>query len=154
MTTASVYPNAPDLTTEDYLLVGVATCFIKLEGEVEEVTIVEPIPSAAFGALRSGIPTSYQLAYGTTLGAVLPGDQPQFLPEFPAGSSFCESFVERAFAAARTYRRDPGAAEHVPVGTVYREFNHSTQRKRVLNADNIVRTEDNVKQHEYTHKVL
>jgi UDP-galactopyranose mutase len=34
------------------------------------------------------------------------------------------------------------------------EFNHSTERKRLLNAVHVVRKEDNVKQHEYTHKVL
>jgi hypothetical protein len=148
------YPNASDLNPEDYILIGVATCFVKAEGEVEEITVLEPIPSAALGALLSGIPTSYQVAYGTQLGKILADDGPQKLPAFPKESLFCEDFAERAFAAVRTYRREPKAAEHIPVGGSYDEFNHSTQRKRILNAENIVSKEDNVKQHAYTHQVL
>lgn len=153
-TSPETYPNAPDLTAEDYVLVGVATCFVKQDGEVEEVTVLEPIPSAGLAALLGGIPTSYKVAYGIRLGAVLVDETPQALPEFPEDSIFCEDFVERAFAAARTYRRNVEATQHIPLGSTYHEFNYSTQRKRVLNAEKIVRKEDNVKQHEYTHKVL
>jgi hypothetical protein len=42
----------------------------------------------------------------------------------------------------------------VPVGTRRDDFNYSLERKRVLNAENVVSTEDNVKQHKYTHEVL
>jgi hypothetical protein len=34
------------------------------------------------------------------------------------------------------------------------DFNYSLDRKRVLNASKVVRTEDNVKQHSHTHQVL
>ncbi len=70
MTTAIVYPNAPELCADDYIAVGVATCFIKEEGEVFEVQVIEAIPSAALEAIVKGIPTSYKMAWGTTLGSV------------------------------------------------------------------------------------
>lgn len=152
---STAYPNAPDLTPDDYLLVGVATCFVKQDGEVSEITLLEPIPSAyAESVILSKIPTSYQVAFGTSLGQVLQGDQPQRLEAFPEGASFCEEFAERAFAAARTYHRNPQVKTHVPQGDRFTDFNYSTQPKRVVNAETVVRVEDNVKQHEYTHKVL
>jgi hypothetical protein len=40
------------------------------------------------------------------------------------------------------------------LGTVRNDFTYSLERKRVLNSERIIRTEDNVKQHEHTHKVL
>ncbi|MGE5656849.1 MAG: hypothetical protein ACM37W_09545 [Actinomycetota bacterium] len=154
MTTAIAGPNAPDLCADDYLVVGLATCFIKEDGEVHQVKIVEPIPSAALEAIVKGIPTSYEMACGTTLGAVLKDETPQMLPEFPKEAQFADDFNFRAVAATRTYKSRPAAQSHVPLGTVRRDFNYSVDRKRVLNSQRIIRTEDNVKQHEYTHKVL
>ncbi|WP_353258309.1 hypothetical protein [Prochlorothrix hollandica] len=154
-TTASAYANAPDLSTDDYVLVGVSTCFVRDDGEVKEVKVLEPIPSAAaLTILESPIPTSYRIAYGTTLGAVLRDGVPQGLAEFPGDAQFCVDFEERAFAAARTHRRDPRVVEQVPVGSAYDGFNYSTERKRVLNESHTVRPEDNVKQHAHTHQVL
>lgn len=154
MTTATSYPNAPDVSADDYLVIGLATCFIKEDGEVHQVPIVEPIPSAALEAIVKGIPTSYQMACGTTLGAVLPGETPQLPGEFPPHAQFGDEFVQRAIAATRTYKRRPCAQEIIPPGTTRNDFNYSVERKRVLNSQRIVKTEDNVKQHEYTHKVL
>lgn len=152
MTTS--YPTAPDLATEDYLLLGLATCFIKADGEVFQVKVIEPIPSAALEALMKGIPTSYELATATTLGTVLIDDQPQLPPNFPPDTQFCDEFAFRAIAAARTYKSRPAAQAHIPLGTTKTDFNYSTERKRVLNSDRIVKPEDNVKQHAYTHQVL
>ena len=154
MTTATYYTNAPDVSADDYLVVGLATCFIKEDGEVLQVPIVEPIPSAALEAIVKGIPTSYQMACGTTLGAILAGESLQIPPEFPREAHFGAEFVERALAAARTYKRKPSAQNIIPQGTLKQDFNYSVDRKRVLNAQRIVKTEDNVKQHEHTHKVL
>ena len=154
MTTATVYPNAPDLSANDYLVIGLATCFVKEGGEVYQVKMVEPIPSAALEAIVKGIPTSYEMACATTLGAVLAGETPQKPADFPSTAKFPEAFAQRAIAAARTYKSRPVAKQHIPAGTTRNDFNYSTERKRVLNAENIVRTEDNVKQHEYTYKVL
>ncbi|WP_017719038.1 hypothetical protein [Kamptonema formosum] len=154
MATAISYPNAPDLSADDYLAVGLATCFIKEDGEVHQVKVVEPIPSAALEAIVKGIPTSYQMVCGTTLGAVLAGDTPQLPADFPAEAQFCDEFSFRALSAARTYKSRPQAQSHVPLGSKRDDFNYSLERKRVLNSQRIVRVEDNVKQHEYTHKVL
>ncbi|MBE9093164.1 hypothetical protein [Tychonema sp. LEGE 07203] len=154
MTTSTVYPTAPDLCTDDYIAVGLATCFIKEEGEVHQVKIIEAIPSAALEAIVKGIPTSYEMAWGTTLGSVLEGDSPKRLPEFPPEAQFSDEFGFRAIAAARTYKIRPEAQVHIPSGTVRNDFAYSLERKRVLNSERIVRTEDNVKQHDHTHKVL
>jgi hypothetical protein len=148
------YPNAPDVAAENYVAIGLATCFIREDGEVREIQIIEPIPSAALEALFKGTPTSYQLAYATTLGAILDGETPIRLPEFPAEAQFCDEFAFRAITATRTYNSRPAAQSHIPLGTKYDSFNFSLDRKRVLNTQRVISTEDNVKQHEYTHKVL
>lgn len=154
MTTAFVDANGSDVSANDYLVVGLATCYIREEGEMREVKVVEPIPSSALEALFKGIPTSYSLACATTLGAVVTGDGVQKPTEFPETVEFCEDFAQRAIAVTRTYKSRPSAQELIPQGTTKADFNFSTERRRVLNALNEVRTEDNVKQHEYTHKVL
>jgi hypothetical protein len=153
MTTAPI-ANLSDLSANDYVVLGLATCFIKEDGEVFEVKVVEPIPSAALEALVKGIPTSYEIAIATTINAVLPSDTPQLPAEFPAEAQFCDEFTDRLAAAARTYKARPVAQDCIPVGSTRTDFNYSTERKRVLNSQRIIRTEDNVKQHEYTHKVL
>ena len=154
MTTATVYANAPDLCTDDYVALGLATCFIKEDNEVHQVKVVEAIPSAALEAIVKGIPTSYQMACGTTLGAVLDGETLQLPADFPADAQFSDEFSFRAIAAARTYKIRPQAQSHIPLGTVRQDFNYSLERKRLLNSARIVNTEDNVKQHSHTHKVL
>lgn len=154
MTAATSLATAPDLDAESYVVIGVAVCFLKDEAGLQELALLEPIPAAALGALLKGVATSYNQAFGTTLGAVVSGDRPQRLDRFPAEAQFCSDFVERAIAAARTFQRDPQAASQIPVGSQFAEFNHSTERKRLLNAVHVVKTEDNVKQHAYTHQVL
>jgi hypothetical protein len=154
MTTAISYQDAPDLTTDDYIVIGLSTCFIKEDGEVYQVEVVEPIPSAALEALFKGIPTSYKLAYATTLGAVLNGDTPILPDGFPTSAQLGEEFVSRVFAAARTYKRREISKALIPLGTTHTDFQYSTERKRVLNAARVVNKEDNVKQHSHTHKVL
>jgi hypothetical protein len=154
MTTTFSYPNTSDLTPEEYLVLGLATCYIKEDGEVHEVKVIEPIPSAALEAIVKGIPTSYSMATATTIGTVLPSETPQIPSGFPSESQFCDDFSFRATAAARTYKARSQAQAHISVGTIRTDFNHSTERKRVLNSQRIVTNEDNVKQHEHTHKVL
>jgi hypothetical protein len=154
MTTALVYPNATDLAADDYIAIGLATCFIKDDGEVHQVKIAEPIPSAALEAITKGIATSYELACGTTLGAVLSSEIPQLPEGFPPETQFCDDFAERLTAAARTYKKRPTAQDIIPIGSTKSDFNFSVERKRVLNSERIIKTEDNVKQHSYTHQVL
>ncbi len=154
MTAIAPLANAPDLVSHDYVVIGLATCFIKQDGEVSEITVVEPIPSASLDALMTGIPTSYREAIATTIGTVLPNGTPQLPAEFPAEAQLCDDFADRVIAATRTYKARPEAQSHIPAGTHKTDFHYSTEKKRVLNARRMVRKEDNVKQHEYTHKVL
>ncbi|NJL35591.1 MAG: hypothetical protein HC840_31695 [Leptolyngbyaceae cyanobacterium RM2_2_4] len=154
MTPATTDSISSDLASDDYVVVGLATCFIKDEGEIHSVKVAEPIPSAALEAILKGIPTSYELAYATSLGAVLCEGTPQMPATFPVEAQFCDEFANRAIAAARTYKARPVATEHIPKGTTRQDFNFSLERKRILNSERIIKAEDNVKQHAYTHQVL
>jgi hypothetical protein len=154
MTNTTLFANAPDLTSDDYCVFGLATCFVREDGETLQVEVVEPIPSAALEAILKGIPTSYQLVCAKTLGEFFAGDTPQMPTEFPALAQFCENLTERSIAAARTYKSHAQTQEYIPLGTLRQDLNYSVDRKRVLNAVNVIRTEDNVKQHSHTHKVL
>ncbi len=116
--------------------------------------MVEPIPSAALEALFKNIPTSYSRAIATTLGAVVDATTMKIPESFPAEARFCPDFVDRALAAARTYQARSESTNLIPLGKTHTDFNFSTERKRVLNAEHVVKTEDNVKQHAYTHQVL
>ncbi|MEB3310606.1 MAG: hypothetical protein VKJ02_10260 [Snowella sp.] len=154
MTTAPVFSNAPDITGHDYCVIGLSTCFIKDDGEFHQVNVLEPIPSAALEAILKGVPTSFQWARAMTVGEVIVDDQPSKSAYFPESAQFCDNFVERIVATIRTYKSRPQAQVHIPLGSVREDLNYSLERKRVLNATNIVRAEDNVKQHPHTHQVL
>ena len=61
-----------------------------------------------------------------------------------------ERLEERVLLAA-----DPVVSIDIPAADLINEdFNFSTEKKRVLNQENIVSKEDNIKQHSHTHKVL
>jgi hypothetical protein len=156
MTNVTLFPDIQDICADDYCILGLATCFIRDEGEIQQVKIVEPIPSAALEAILKGIPTSYEFAIAQSLGDIFGEDasNPKMPSEFPKEAHLCDNFTERALSATRTYKRRPEAQAHIPLGTKCSDFNYSLERKRVLNALNVVKTEDNVKQHEYTHKVI
>jgi hypothetical protein len=154
MTTATPILKTTDITADDYCVFGLATCFLKNDGEFQQVQVIEPIPSAALEAVIKGIPTSYHSACAKSVGEVLIDDTLQVPSEFPSDAQFCEDFNERLVAAVRTYKRRPEATKHIPLGSLKDDFNFSLDRKRVLNAVNVVRTEDNVKQHSHTHQVL
>ncbi|MCW6036762.1 hypothetical protein K4A83_10880 [Spirulina subsalsa FACHB-351] len=154
MASATLFPNAPDVSATDYCVFGLATCFVRDGGEVSQVEVIEPIPSSALEALMKGIPTSYQWASGKNLGDFFGADEITIPAEFPSDAKLCENFAERAVAASRTYKRRPEAQVLIPLGTKKEDFNYSTEKKRVLNAENMVSAEDNVKQHAYTHQVL
>ncbi|EFA72939.1 conserved hypothetical protein [Raphidiopsis brookii D9] len=154
MTTAISHPNGLDLRTDDYIVIGLATCFYKEDGEVHELEIIEPIPSAALEAIIKGIPTSYKLVCATTLGSILDGENLLLPSGFPETAQFSEEFLQRTFSATRTYKRRESAQSFIPLGTTKSDFNYSTERKRVLNAARVVTKEDNIKQHSHTHKVL
>ncbi len=154
MTTAAPYPEATDITKQDYIVIGLATCYFKEDGEVHQIDVIEPIPSASLEAILKGIPTSYKLASATTLGTILDHDTLILPSGFPENAQFGDQFVERAFAAVRTYKRRESAKSLIPLGTTTTSLNYSTERKRVLNAARVVTKEDNIKQHPHTHKVI
>jgi hypothetical protein len=150
----NILENAEDLTLDDYLVIGLATCFFRDDEGVHEIKVIEPIPSSALEALMKGIPTSYELAYGTKLGELFKNGTVEISAEFPADAQLGDDFELRSLSASRTYKRRPQAQLHIPLGTVYRDFKYSTERKRVLNAARVVTKDDNVKQHAYTHQKL
>lgn len=156
MTSTNLFAQATDLSAEDYCVLGLATCFVREDGEIEQLTVLEPIPSAALEALIKGIPTSYQSACSKTLGEIFQEDTVQIPSDLVTESeiNLCDRFAERVAAATRTYKSRPEAKKHIPLGTVKQDFNYSLERKRVLNTSRAVSTEDNVKQHSHTHKVL
>lgn len=154
MTHSSPLATAPDLSDSDYVVLGLATCFIREDADIHPVKVVEPIPSAALETILKGIETSYEFAHATTLGAIFEQDSIKIPNEFPPEAQLCDEFNDRVIATARTYRSNSGSTTYISVGTTYRELNYSVARKRLLNSERIVKTEDNVKQHEYTHKTL
>ncbi|ELR97294.1 hypothetical protein [Gloeocapsa sp. PCC 73106] len=154
MTVTSLLTQAEDIKKDDYCVLGLATCFLKEDGEFHQVQIVEPIPSAALEAILKGIPTSYQLACAKLVKDIIQDDQVQIPPEFPESAQIGDDFLERMIATIRTYKSRPTAQAYIPLDTVRDDFNYSLERKRVLNTVNIVRNEDNVKQHPHTHKQL
>ncbi len=156
MSNTALFSQAADLAADDYCVLGIATCFVRDEGEIEQLTVLEPIPSAALEALLKGIPTSYQSACAKTLGEIFQDETVKIPSELQADGeiNICDRFAERVAAATRTYKSRPQAQEHIPLGVVKKDFNYSLERKRVLNTSRTVSTEDNVKQHSHTHKVL
>ncbi len=154
MTDSLMPPNVADVPLDSYVVMGLATCFIKEDGKLQPIKVVEPIPSAAIEALVKGIPTSYEMAVATTFGAVWSNGRAVVPEAFPADTQLCEDFEERLLAAARSFRSYPVAQTLISLGQTKADFNFSTERKRMLNVERVVNTEDNVKQHEYTHQVL
>ncbi len=154
MTTGTPQPDMSDVSAENYVVVGLATCFVKQDGKLEPVKIVEPIPSAALEAILKGIPTSYEMALATTFGALIDNETLHLPQQFPAEAQFCDDFESRLSATARSYSSRPAAQVHIDQGQMKTDFNFSTERKRILNSERIVSTDDNVKQHAYTHQVL
>ena len=145
--------NAPELSAGDYVVVGIATCFRRQDGEMATLKVLEPVPSAYLESLLQGIPTSYETVMATTVGELLDGDTVIRQIGIP-DVLLCENFSDRAIAAARTYQGRPSAQTLIPMGTQQTNLNYSTEKKRVLNFKNVVKTEDNVRQHAHTHKKL
>jgi hypothetical protein len=148
-------PNSDsDLAPDSYVLLGLATCYLRKEGETEELHVIEPVPSAYLEVLLQGTATSYRKVWGTTLAQALAMDASTVTVE-PQGDAYrCADFDQRVLAAARTYQSRPQATLAIPTGTTRTDLNYSTEKKRILNPKNKVSKTDNVKQHKYTHEVL
>jgi len=98
--------------------------------------------------MAAGARTSYKTVYGLSYGEAAQRSKEQ-LPEIFAEAHFCDKWGVRLEAAARTWQR-PHAQDNlmdiVPLGKVRSDFNFSLDDKRVLNFENIVTDDDNVKQ--------
>ncbi len=152
MTLNAILETAPELTDSAYVVVGVATCFRRNEDELESVKVLEPIPSAYLESLLQGIPTSYEVVLATTLSDLQNDDVASRFGI--ADVHLCENYRDRIIAAARTYQGRPAAQTLLAPGTQHTDLNYSTEKKRVLNFKNVVKAEDNVRQHSHTHKKL
>lgn len=153
MTSNTILDNNSDPAIADYLVAGIASCFLRNEGELEMVRVLEPVPSAYLESVLQGIPTSYEVIFATTVGHLLDDNEVAKLMDH-YDASLGENFSDRVAAAARTYKMRPSATELIPASTPYTDLNHSTEKKRVLNVKNVVKKEDNVRQHKYTHQKL
>ncbi len=143
---------ANDIPADAYVILGLAECFVQVEGKLQPVEMIEPIPSAALEALLHGLPTSYHYAKAFTYAQAI--DTAAVVQAFPSTAHLCDDYGDRLAAATRTYLARPQSTRHIPLGETYRNFNTSTERKRVLNSERMVTAADNVKQHAYTHQVL
>eukprot|EP00879_Flechtneria_rotunda_P017948 GHRR01018812.1.p1 GENE.GHRR01018812.1~~GHRR01018812.1.p1 ORF type:complete len:147 (+),score=75.85 GHRR01018812.1:148-588(+) len=98
--------------------------------------------------MATGAKTSFKIATGVTFADAMQRSK-QALPESFTEGIFCDDWTYRLEAAARTWQR-PHAQDNlmdiVPLGKVRSNFNFSLDNKRVLNFDNVVTDDDNVKQ--------
>ncbi|MDX5438706.1 MAG: hypothetical protein LPK03_16010 [Pontibacter sp.] len=145
---------ATDLPADSYVVMALATCYLRNDGEVHEVALIEPVPSAHLETVLNGVTTSYKVLWATQLGAALQGDLPDAVANHSPKAQLCADFPQRVQAAARTYQSRPSAERLIPQGAVHTDMNYSTERKRVLNSQRKISKRDNVKQHKYTHEVL
>ncbi|GAQ86970.1 hypothetical protein KFL_003230150 [Klebsormidium nitens] len=139
----------PEFFDDDYIVVGLAHCFVKDDNsKLQDVFVIEGIPAGAVECMDNGGVTCYKHSYGTTLGEILKQDA-SILPEEFQGGVFADDFDYRTKCAARTWKRSH-AQEHllnmVPIGSVRSDFNYKIEDKRVLNQENDVKDEDNIKQ--------
>jgi hypothetical protein len=58
MTTIIAYADATAFNTDEYIMLCLATCLYKEDGEVDQIEVIEPIPSAALEAICKQITTS------------------------------------------------------------------------------------------------
>lgn len=148
-------PSIPaDLAPDSYVLMGVATCYLRQDGETLAVEVVEPVPSAYAETLLQGTPTAYRQIWGTNLTTALALDPATLTLDGVDNIQRCPDFDQRVVATARTYQNRPHLATTIPVGTHRQDLNYSLTHKRILNPKNRVSRTDNVKQHKYTHEVL
>lgn len=151
-TSTSAAPT--DLPADAYVVLGLATCYLRQDGETTQIQVVEPLPSAYLETVLKGVATSYSALAVTTLAAALANPVAWLSVEQQPTTYPCEDFSERLQAAARSYLHRPEATKLLSEGTVYTDLNFSLDQKRILNPRNKVSKADNVKQHQYTHQVL
>ncbi|GMH32745.1 hypothetical protein BSKO_00579 [Bryopsis sp. KO-2023] len=145
----AAYGEDPTCDASTYLSLGLATCFEKTkEGKLAEKAVIEPVAAASLESLANGAATSFTAVTGVTLEDALQRNR-EILPEEFSSGLFCEDYVFRCNAAARTWTRShaqDNLMDIVPLGQVKSNFNFSVEHKRVLNFENVVDDDDNIKQ--------
>lgn len=137
------------LEPDVYCCLGMSHCFKKAEdGRLADVMVIEPISSSSLECMATGAKTSFKLATGISFADAMARDKAR-LPEQFGEAFFCDEWAYRLEAAARTWQR-PHAQDNlmdlVPLGKVRTNFNFNLDNKRVLNFENVVTDDDNVKQ--------
>uniref|UniRef100_A0A7S0WIT2 Uncharacterized protein n=1 Tax=Pyramimonas obovata TaxID=1411642 RepID=A0A7S0WIT2_9CHLO len=150
---ANTFADEVVMTGEEYVVVGLAHCFEKIENKLVPRFVVEPVTAGTVHSMAAGALTSYKALTSLTLGEAIKMDL-SALPDAirsEDGVQFADNFVFRTECAARTWSR-PHAVEHcqdiVPsCPDVRSDWNYSvTNNTRILNFENIVNDDDNVKQ--------
>eukprot|EP00898_Chlorokybus_atmophyticus_P000052 jgi/Chlat1/1047/Chrsp110S01557 len=146
---AALVSYAEDLADDDYLVVGKAHCFVKQDGgKLVDCYVVEPIPAGALECMDNGGVTCYEVVTAVKFGDIIKQDI-KVLPEVYADATFCEDFEFRTVCTARTWKRahaEEVIKKFVPLGTSRSDFNLRLDDKRVLNMENVVTDDDNIKQ--------
>ncbi|KAL2621827.1 hypothetical protein R1flu_002032 [Riccia fluitans] len=141
--------SEPEFEDEDYIVLGLAHCFTKdADQKLMDTFVIEPIPAGGLECMDNGGRTCYKHAHGTNLGVALKQDVSLLPPEFQGGR-FAEDFDFRTKCASRTWKRDHAEEflmKLVPTDGVRSDWNFSLEDKRILNMENIVSDEDNIKQ--------
>lgn len=138
-----------DVGQDAYCCLGLAHCFKKNDaGKLEDVFVIEPLGASSLECMATGARTSFKIASGVRLADALSRNK-SILPEGFQEGMWCDKYEERLSASVRTWQR-PHAQDNlldiVPLGKVRANFNFSLDDKRVLNMDNVVTDDDNVKQ--------
>jgi len=146
---AAPYGSTWNVPKEDYLVLGLAHCFEKGDdGKLKDVMVIEPVSANSLEGMVAGTKTCFKIVTGLTVGEAMRRDKSSLPPEFLEGT-FCEDYEFRCEASARTWAR-PHAQDNlldiVPLGSSRSKFNYNLDEKRVLNMENVVKDEDNIKQ--------
>ena len=89
-----------------------------------------------------------------TIGEIIIDEKLTKTVHFPEEAKFCDLFIERTVASARTYKRNPNICSKISLGSTKKNLNFSLEKKRVLNTMVTVSAEDNVKQHSHTNDIF
>lgn len=147
------FADTKPCTGEEYVVVGLAHCFEKVENKLVARMVIEPVTAGTIESMAAGALTSYMAVTAVNMDVVAKMDLsilPKRFQDEP-GVTFAESFVFRAECASRTWAR-PHAVENllnvVPANPEIRDdWNYSVQNNtRILNFENVVDDNDNVKQ--------
>ena len=103
--TANLTGANPDWSDSDFIVLGLAHCFVKDDAaKLQDYFVIEAIPAGAVECMDNGGVTCYKHAYGTNLGVALKQDV-SLLPEEFQGGVFADEFDFRAKCASRTWKR-------------------------------------------------